>query len=111
MIPSHAHVANALGAAVARKRTRFDVTAKAIYEGFEFKGFAVFDEENRQMFEQPEEAEAFARKIAVKKALRWGQMQALDHEPRISLSAEENRFGHTADGLLFEIVVHASVME
>ena len=111
VIPSHAHVANALGAAAARKRTRFDVTAKAIYEGFEFKGFAVFDEENRQMFEQPEEAEAFARKIAVKKALRWGQMQALDHEPRISLSAEENRFGHTADGLLFEIVVHASVME
>ena len=111
VIPEYAKVANALGAAVSRKVLHTALIIKAEYEDFELKGFSVYEEGEKHLFAEQEEAVAFGKEVIRHTAGRWAAMQGIGKEPRIVFTVEENRSGHQREGILFEVVIHAAVTD
>ena len=111
LIPVYAKVANALGAAVSRKVLHTALVIKAEYEDAELKGFSVYEDGEKHLFEDQEEAVAFGKEVIRHTAGRWGALQGIGEDTQIEFTVTENRLGHQKDGILFEVVVHASVTE
>ena len=110
IVPEYAGVANALGAAASRKVTHCDLTVKAEYEGGSCTGYTFFDNGEKYIFEEPEEAVASGKEVLTRTIKKRARLQGLGDAPHIEITMEENRIGHTKDGLLTEIFLHATAI-
>ena len=110
VIPEYAGVANALGAAASRTVTHCDLTVKAEYDGGSLSGYSVFENGEKYLFEEPEEAVAFGKEVLTRTVKHRARLQGLGDAPQIEITMEENRIGHTSDGLLLEIFLHATAI-
>lgn len=104
IINDHSPVANALGAIASKIVTTVHVRAKAEYDGSALLGFRVFEGTTRHMFEEPEEAEAFAKELAEKLVLEKAKEQGASVNPKVETSV---RYVGEDMGVLFEILVEA----
>ncbi len=111
IIPSCAGVANAMGAAASRKAARFEVIVKAEYSAGISIGYTVVEDGKRLHFEELEEAVAFGEEVLHRAVARWASLQELSRVPETGVDRYENRFGHKKDGILFEVILSASVQE
>lgn len=111
IVPEYAGVANALGAAASRKVTHSTLTIKAEYEGGACKGYSVFEDGQKYVFEEPEDAIAFGKEVITRTVKKRALLQGLGEHPQIELTTEENRIGHTSAGLLLEIYIRATAVE
>lgn len=104
IIKEHSPVANALGAIASQIVTTVQVRAKAEYEGSTLKGFVIFDDITRYLFEEVEEAEKFARDLAQRLVLEKAKEQGASVNPQIEMKVR-----HIGEemGVLFEILVEA----
>ncbi len=104
VIRPHSPVANALGAIASQIVSVVQVRAKAEYDGGVRTGFVIFDDTERHMFEEEEEAEAFAEDLARRKVLERAREQGASGDPRVEI-----RIRHVGEevGILFEILVEA----
>ncbi len=105
IIGKHSPVANALGAIASQIVTTVRVRAKAEYDGSTLKGFSVFEDTTRHMFEEAEEAETFAVELAEKLVLQKAEEQGAKGRPKV-----EMKIRHVGEdmGVLFEILVDAA---
>lgn len=111
IVPEYAGVANALGAAASRKVAHCDLTVKAEYEGGSCTGYTFFENGKKYVFEEPEEAVDFGKEVLTRAIKKRALLQGLGDTPHIEITMEENRIGHTKDGLLTEIFLHATAIE
>ena len=109
VIPEHAGVANAVGAAASRIIAECELIVKAEYMGAEFTGFIVYENGKQYRFEndQQEEAVAFGKEVITRMIRKRAKLLGIEGEPNISITEYENRFGHSTDGILFEIKLTA----
>ncbi len=107
IIPENAAVANALGAIASRIVTRVSVTVKAEYEGTRFKGFSVYEGSDRKMFEKYQEAENFARDLAVRQVIQKARLQGASEHPQVKVSVTEVRNRAVGANMFFESTVEA----
>ena len=108
-IPAYAQVANALGAAACRKAVHCELIIKAEYQGAEFLCLSLYEEGKRCTFEEPQEAVAAGKQVMERMLLKQAAMRGMTGELQMQMEVEENRFGHTANGVLFEIRIEGSV--
>ena len=111
IVPEYAGVANALGAAASRKVTHCDLTVKAEYDGGSCTGYTFFENGEKYIFEEPEEAVDSGKEVLTRTIKKRALLQGLGDAPHIEITMEENRIGHTKDGLLTEIFLHATAIE
>ena len=111
IVPEYAGVANALGAAASRKVAHCDLTVKAEYEGGSCTGYTFFENGKKYVFEEPEEAVDFGKEVLTRAIKKRALLQGLGDTPHIEITMEENRIGHTKEGLLTEIFLHATAIE
>lgn len=111
IIPEHAGVANALGAAASRIISRSIVRVKAEYKDGYCYGYSVFENGQLHMIDDFEEAEAFgcevARRAAKEKAIRQG----MKTEPKIDVTFQRIKSSPDDFGVLFETVITATATE
>lgn len=107
IVPEYAGVANALGAVTSRKVTHCDMTIKAEYDGGSCKGYSLFENGEKYLFGEPEEAIAFGKEVLLRAVKKRALLQGLGANPHVEISIEENRIGHSEEGLLLEIYLHA----
>ena len=110
VIPEHASVANALGAATCRKRRQLELIIKAEYASAAFSGYSLYDHGKRFFTKDREKAVEKGRQGLLRSAEEWAEKQGLT-DPDIILHIKENRLEHRPDGLLVEIVLLAVVSE
>ena len=111
IVPEYAGVANALGAAASRKVAHCDLTIKAEYDGGSCTGYTFFENGVKHVFEEPEEAVDFGKEVLTRAIKKRALLQGLGDTPHIEITMEENRIGHTKEGLLTEIFLHATAIE
>ena len=111
IVPEYAGVANALGAAASRKVAHCDLTIKAEYDGGSCTGYTFFENGEKHVFEEPEEAVDFGKEVLTRAIKKRALLQGLSDTPHIEITMEESRIGHTKDGLLTEIFLHATAVE
>ena len=111
IVPEYAGVANALGAAACRKVAHCDLTIKAEYDGGSCTGYTFFENGNKYVFEKPEDAVTSGKEVLNRAIKKRALLQGLGDAPHIEITMDENRIGHTKDGLLTEIFLHATAME
>lgn len=111
IVPEYAGVANALGAAASRKVARCDLTIKAEYDGGSCTGYTFFDNGEKYIFEEPKKAVDSGKEVLTQTTKKRALLQGLGDAPHIEITMEENRIGHTKDGLLTEIFLHATAIE
>ena len=113
VVTAHAGVANALGAVTCRRIARSEQIVKAEYVNGTLVGFSVACDGKRYNFneEQKEEAVALAEESILRGIRKKAAQLGIMGEPKITLEKKENRFGHTSNGILFEIILTASAEE
>ena len=111
VIPELAGVANALGAAVCRKAAQCMLTIKAEYDSVECIGYSFAHDGKRYFFEDQEKALSAGKEAVMQDARKRALLLGMKGTTKIDLQTEENRFGHTKEGLLFEILLTASAMD
>ena len=109
IIPAYAEVANALGAAACKRAVHCELIIKAEYDGAEFTGLSLYEEGRRYTFEEIEPATAFGRAVMERMLRKQAAMRGMTGDLQLHMEVEENRFGHTAGGVLFEIKIEGSV--
>ena len=102
VIPLHAEVANALGAAACRKKKWISLIIKAEYEGSSFMGFSFYEDGKKFRSKDLEKTVALGKEAVRRMAVKWAKAQGLKGEPVVEFSVIENRFGNRPDGILFE---------
>jgi len=107
IICDHAPVANALGAIAGRIAARVRIRVKAEYVGAEFKGYSVYEGEERHMFHDYEEAEAFARSLAVREASDKACRQGAAGTPQVQVQVRQIRSRTGEINMFFESIVEA----
>ena len=108
VVPEHAGVANALGAVTSRKVTRCDLTVKVEYDGLTFMGYSVFENGKKHLSKNRDKMVTFGKEILTHNIRKRALLQGLGDNPHIEISMEENRIGHTSDGILLEINLHGT---
>ncbi len=108
VIGEYSPVANALGAIASQIVTTVQIRAKAEYEGGALQGFTVFEDTTRHWFEEEEEAEAFARELALRLVLERAREQGSSEYPEVEIKVR--RVGEDM-GILFEILVEATATD
>ena len=111
VIPEHAEVANALGAVVSKRKAYAELKIQAIYEENLLTGFAMPEEGRRVTFTDYDSARAYGAKVILADVKKKARLHGIKGEPRIDLKIEDNRIGHTDDGLILEIIMSASATE
>ena len=109
IIPAYAEVANALGAAACKRAVHCELIIKAEYDGAEFIGLSLYEDGRRYTFEEIEPATAFGRAVMERMLRKQAAMRGMTGDLQLHMEVEENRFGHTAGGVLFEIKIEGSV--
>ena len=107
VIPSHAGVANALGAIASRIITRVSVRVKAEYTFGVLDGYAIFDEEGRHLIKEYPEALDFAEKLARRLVLEKSRKAGASENPEVVITRDEIKSEPGAFGILFETMVTA----
>lgn len=107
VIPEYAGVANALGAISGRIVTRVLVRVKAQYRDGYCRGYSVYEDGECHMFEVYGEAEAFARKLAVRQVCEKAARQGTSRQPDVSLTVDKIKSSSDDSGVLFETLVSA----
>ncbi len=107
VIPEYAGVANALGAISGRIVTRVLVRVKAEYRDGYCYGYSVYEDGERRLFEEYEEAEAFARNLAERQVYAKAARQGTSGKPDVALTVEKIKSSHDDAGVLFETLVSA----
>ena len=107
VIGNYAPVANALGAIASRIVTSVQSRVKAEYEGAELKGYSVYEGEIRRMFEDYDEAEAFARRLTAEKVLEKARRQGASGRPEIRTSVHQIRSAAGKSSMFFESIVES----
>lgn len=107
VIPEHAGVANALGAISGRIVTRVLVRVKAEYRDGYCYGYSVYEDGERRLFEEYEEAEAFARSLAERQVYVKAARQGTSGQPDVALTVEKIKSSPDDSGVLFETLVSA----
>ena len=77
VIPENAAVANALGAIASQIVTKVQTRVKAEYEGTQLKGYSVFEEDQKHMFDEYSDAEHFAARMVKNNCLSKAERQGL----------------------------------
>ena len=111
VVPEYAGVANALGAVTSRKVTRCDLTVKAEYDGGACKGYSLFENGEKYLFDEPGDAISFGKEVLLRAVKKRATLQGLGEHPHVEIRTEENRIGHSKEGLLLEIFLHATAIE
>ena len=111
VVPEYAGVANALGAVTSQKVTCCDLTIKAEYDGGSCKGYSLFENGERYLFEEPEDAIIFGKEVLLRAVKKRALLQGLGENPHVDIRTEENRIGHSEEGLLLEIFLHATAVD
>ena len=109
VIPKEAGVANAVGAVASRVVAECELIVKAEYMGAEFTGFIVYENGKQYRFEndQKEEAVGFGKEVIGRMIRKRAKLLGIKGEPNISITEDEVRFGHSSEGILFEIKLTA----
>lgn len=107
VIPEYAGVANALGAISGRIVTRVLVRVKAEYRDGYCYGYSVYEDGERRLFEEYEEAEAFARGLAERQVYVKAARQGTSGQPDVALTVEKIKSSPDDSGVLFETLVSA----
>ncbi|MBO7709687.1 MAG: hydantoinase/oxoprolinase family protein [Lachnospiraceae bacterium] len=110
VIPPYAGVANALGAAASPRIAMAELKIKAVYEKTEYMGLALYENGVRHTFEEIPAAVAYGKEAVRREVLKKAALYGLGADPQVSITVEENRFGHRKDGVLFEIIVRAKAV-
>ncbi|MBQ9032141.1 MAG: hypothetical protein IJ106_11920 [Parasporobacterium sp.] len=108
ILSEYSHVANALGAAAGRKTAYVDVPIAADYDGFSLAGYSVMHNCRKHLFEEADDAIAFAKEIALEAIRRRAVFQGFGDDPQIELSVQEKYIRKT---ILVEIIIHAEAKE
>ena len=106
VVPSHAGVANALGAIASRRTATVQLRIQAIYENTVLVGYAVAEEGKRVFFKRDRKTEAveYGREI-VDRAIRKKAEQSGITDPQFDLKIEDKHI--TGTGLIVEVVITA----
>ena len=110
VIPAYAGVANALGAAASPRIAMAELKIKAVYEKTEYMGLALYENGERRSFEEIPDAVAYGKEVVRREVLKKAAMYGIGADPQVTITVEENRFGHRRDGVLFEIVLRAKAV-
>ena len=110
IINEHASVANAVGAIASQIVTKVQVRVKAEYDGAALQGYSVYREQERLMFKEYKEAEAFAEELAKKQVLEKAKRQGASEHPRVEMQV--HTLGEELiQGMFFESVVEAVAVD
>ena len=108
VIPEQAGVANAVGAVACRVSTQCELIVKADYVGTVFSGFVIAENGRIHRIGEREEAMKLAYEVIGKMIREKAELVGIKGEPHIEITEEENRFGHSKTGVLFEIKLSAT---
>lgn len=111
VIPEHAGVANALGAAASRIISRSIVRVKAEYKDGYCYGYSVFENGQLHMLDDCKEAEDFGCEVAKRAAREKAMRQGMKTEPQIDVSLRRIKSSPDDFGVLFETVITATATE
>ena len=107
VVRESASVANALGAIASQVETRISVRVKAEYAGAQLLGYSVYEDSRMHMFQDYEEAEQFAVRLAEKQVLEKTRRQGASAQPKIQITVQQITDEHGGSGLFFESIVRA----
>ena len=105
VVPTCAHVANAVGAIAGKRIARLDIPVIAKYDGYSIIGYSVVADCKQHMIKRREEAVKFGMDTALKEIRERARFQGLGDDPLIEVEAEEVRI--QPSGVLLEITIHA----
>ena len=107
VIPENAAVANALGAIASQIVTKVQTRVKAEYEGTQLKGYSVFEEDQKHMFDEYPDAEHFAVRMVKKQLLEKAERQGAAGNPKVEVNVKKIRNDAVGAGIFFESIVEA----
>lgn len=111
VIPTHAAVANALGAIAGQVVVRVQVHLKAEYEGGALEGFTVPEGTKMRRFKKYEEAEAFARAEAKRLVLEKAIRQGTSAHPAIRIEVRKIESESLGSCVFFESIIEAEAVD
>ena len=111
IIPEHAQVANALGAAACPKTVSEELKIRAVYENAMFKEYTFSADGRPYHFENIDDAVRTGSEILMDDVRRKAAMREMKEPVNVELSREEYRLDHKKDGLLFEVTLRAFAAE
>ena len=111
VVPEYAGVANALGAVACRKVANERLVIKAVYENGVLIGFALPDEGQRKFFKKYNTALEYGKEAIIRTIRRKAKLHGIQGEPNIQMEVEDYRVGHTAKGLILEVILTATATE
>ncbi len=107
VIPENAAVANALGAIASQIVTKVQTRVKAEYEGTQLKGYSVFEDDQKHMFDEYADAEHFAVRLVKKQLLEKANRQGAAGKPKVEVNVRKIRNDAVGAGIFFESIVEA----
>lgn len=107
IISENAAVANALGAIASQIVTKVKTRVKADYEGSELKGYSVFEEDQKHMFEEYADAEDFAVRMVKKQLMEKTKRQGASMNPQVEVNIQKIKNDGIGTGIFFESIVEA----
>ncbi len=107
ILPEHAYIANAVGAAACNLKTVCDVIITVHYNEVTIDGYSFATNGSVRRFERREDAVAECREYIKALILEKAALQGLGKNPEITISESEKRFGDPETGLLFKIIISA----
>lgn len=110
IIPSYAHVANALGAAASRKVAYCQLTITAEYKNAYCQGYSLFEDGKKYMFKDHLDAIAFGKEVVTRAIKKRALLQGLGEDPAIEIRTESYHIGHTKSGILLEVYLYATAV-
>ncbi len=111
IVPEYAQVANALGAVACRKVANERLVINAIYENGVLVGFALPDQGQRHFFKKYATALEYGKEAILRNVRRKAKLHGIEGEPNIKLEVEDYRVGHTAKGLILDVILTATATE
>lgn len=111
IIRQNASVANALGAIASQIVTKVRLRVKAEYKATLVEGYSVYEGEKRYLFEELEEAVAFAKELAEKQVLEKAKKQGASDHPKVTISVENISNGAVGADIFFESIVEATATD
>ncbi|MCF0142984.1 MAG: hypothetical protein HUJ75_06370, partial [Parasporobacterium sp.] len=101
--PEYAPVANALGAAVCKRISRWDLLVKVIYKNGIINGYSVMDGTELKKFSKLADAIEEGKKITYKNIKNRAIIQGLGEDAIIEITTEEDCLDN---GALMNVVIH-----
>ncbi len=107
VIGKNASVANALGAIASQIVTKVRLRVKAEYNGTQLQGYSVYDNGTLHLFDELEEAIAYAKELAERQVLEKARKQGASAAPTVKMQVEEIANKAVGADVFFESIVEA----